>query len=64
MVVHMPHPSRVAMPMPANPIRFSGTPASYRSRPPELGQYTAEVLGELLGYDAERQLSLREAGVI
>jgi len=64
MVVHMPHPEREAMPVLANPIRFSGTPVSYRSRPPELGQHTAEVLGELLGYDETRQLSLRASGVI
>lgn len=64
MVVHMPHPSRTAMPMLANPLRFSDTPVSYRSRPPDLGQHTAEVLGELPGYDEVRLRALREGGVI
>lgn len=28
------------------PVKFSGTPASVRRRPPELGQHTDEVLRE------------------
>ena len=31
----------------ANPIRLSATPASYRGRPPRLGEHTAEVPREL-----------------
>ena len=64
MVVHMQHPQRSAMPMLANPIRLSATPVSYRSRPPDLGQHTDEVLAELLGCSAARLRELRGAGVI
>lgn len=64
MVVHMEHPQRTAMPLLANPIRFSETPVQYRLRPPDLGQHTDEVLRELLGFDAERLAALRTDGVI
>jgi crotonobetainyl-CoA:carnitine CoA-transferase CaiB-like acyl-CoA transferase len=33
----------------ANPVRFSETPASYRRRPPALGEHTEDVLREWLG---------------
>ena len=64
MVAHMPHPRRAAMPMLANPIRLSETPIQYRMPPPDLGQHTDEVLGQLLGYDETRRRQLREKGVI
>lgn len=64
MVVEMPHPQRKAMPLLANPIKFSQTPVQYRSRPPALGEHTADVLAALLGYDAKRLAALREQGVI
>ncbi len=64
MVVHLPHPQRRAMPMLANPIRLSASPVQYRLLPPALGQHTDEVLGEQLGYDAERLAALRAQGVI
>jgi crotonobetainyl-CoA:carnitine CoA-transferase CaiB-like acyl-CoA transferase len=35
------------IPQVANPIRLSGSPASYRLAPPALGEHTAEVLGWL-----------------
>jgi crotonobetainyl-CoA:carnitine CoA-transferase CaiB-like acyl-CoA transferase len=37
------------VPMIANPVRFSETPASYRRRPPALGEHTEDVLREWLG---------------
>jgi crotonobetainyl-CoA:carnitine CoA-transferase CaiB-like acyl-CoA transferase len=64
MVMHMAHPQRAAMPLLANPIRLSDTPVQYRLRPPDLGEHTDEVLGGLLGYDAERLAALRADGVI
>jgi crotonobetainyl-CoA:carnitine CoA-transferase CaiB-like acyl-CoA transferase len=64
MVVHMPHPSRAAMPMLANPIRLSATPVQYRMPPPGLGEHTDEVLSQWLGYDESKRRSLREQGVI
>lgn len=48
----------------ANPVRLSETPPSYRRPPPLLGEHTDEILGEMLGYDAARVASLRQAGII
>jgi len=64
MVIHLPHPARAAMPMLANPIRFSDTPVQYRMRPPDLGQHTGEVLKDALGYDEEKLQELRQRGVV
>lgn len=64
MVIRMKHPRRGAMPMLANPIRLSETPVQYRMPPPDLGQHSDEVLGDLLGYDATRLRQLRDSGVI
>jgi crotonobetainyl-CoA:carnitine CoA-transferase CaiB-like acyl-CoA transferase len=47
----------------ANPIRFSESEIDY-GPPPLLGQHTDEVLGRLLGMDAERLAKLRAADVV
>jgi crotonobetainyl-CoA:carnitine CoA-transferase CaiB-like acyl-CoA transferase len=44
--------------------KLSATPASIRSAPPHLGEHTAAVLRELLGYDEEQIAALRGAGAI
>ncbi|MEG0446909.1 MAG: CaiB/BaiF CoA-transferase family protein [Comamonas sp.] len=47
----------------ANPMRLSGTPVTYRSAPPALGQHTDEILREFgLGTDAIAQL--HQQGVV
>lgn len=46
-----------------SPADFYGTPAAPRGLPPELGQHTEEVLLEL-GYDWEKIIALKDAGVI
>ncbi|MFM7568443.1 MAG: CoA transferase, partial [Betaproteobacteria bacterium] len=33
-----------------NPIRFSETPTTLRRPPPRLGEHTAEVMRDVLGY--------------
>ncbi len=48
----------------ANPVRLSETPPDYRLPPPVLGEHTDEVLGERLGFSAEKLAELRAAGVI
>jgi crotonobetainyl-CoA:carnitine CoA-transferase CaiB-like acyl-CoA transferase len=62
--VDLPHPTAGTAPGVANPIKFSESPVEYRSAPPLLGQHTDEVLGEVLGLDAERIGQLRVSGAI
>jgi formyl-CoA transferase len=47
----------------ATPTHFYGTPWEPRGYAPEMGQHTEEVLLEL-GYDWDRIIALKEAGVI
>lgn len=47
-----------------SPFVFGATPAVDPKAAPLLGQHTADVLGELLGYSAERIARLAEAGVV
>ena len=52
--IDVPRADAGPVPLVGSPLRFSATPVSYRRAPPRLGEHTAEVLGELLGYDAAR----------
>ena len=47
----------------ANPMRLSGTPVTYRSAPPALGQHTDEVLREF-GLDTDSITALHQQGVV
>ncbi|HJQ66168.1 MAG TPA: CaiB/BaiF CoA-transferase family protein [Gemmatimonadales bacterium] len=58
------HPSGATVPMVANPIRLSATPAAYDLAPPVLGQHTEEILSERLGMTAEQIAELRRMGVV
>ncbi len=46
---HYEHPTEGAMVTTAIPAQFSGTPASIRLTPPQLGEHTMNVLQEI-GY--------------
>ena len=48
----------------APPFLFGATPTADPVAAPLLGQHTAEVLGELLGYNAERISQLTQAGIV
>lgn len=64
MQIRMDHPQAGAVPLVASPLRLSGTPVHYRHAPPQLGQHTAEVLGERLGLPAARIDELITQGVL
>lgn len=47
LIVELEHPLLKNVRSVANPIRMSGTPATYRLPPPMLGEHTRAILGEL-----------------
>jgi crotonobetainyl-CoA:carnitine CoA-transferase CaiB-like acyl-CoA transferase len=64
MVVEAEHPAIGPMRLAGRPIKFPGSPQRPSTAPPTMGQHTAEVLRELLGYgDAEIE-GLRHDGII
>lgn len=62
--INLPHGEAEAVPSVANPIRFSGTPVSYRYGPPTLGEHSREVLQQWLGLDEADLDGLSRDGVI
>ncbi len=62
LLVELEHPVLRSVKSVANPIRMSGTPASYRMPPPMLGEHTREILAGLnFGADEIAEASLRGA---
>ena len=61
---HLPHASGGTTPTVESPIRFSGIPRRKHVAAPLLGQHTDEVLGQVLGYSAEKIAQLRATGAI
>lgn len=47
LIVELEHPLLKNVKSVTNPIRMSGTPATYRLPPPMLGEHTLEILSEL-----------------
>jgi formyl-CoA transferase len=64
MLTELPHPSAGKVKLVASPMKLSATPAQALSAPPLLGQHTAQVLGELLGYDADKLEDLKSRDII
>jgi crotonobetainyl-CoA:carnitine CoA-transferase CaiB-like acyl-CoA transferase len=52
MVMSVSHPLAGSVPLVGSPLKLAETPVVEATAPPLLGQHSAEVLGELLGYDA------------
>ena len=64
MVSTWSHPIQPDLKLVASPIKLSRTPVRQDLPPPMLGQHTAEVLAEVLGWTEEQQGRLRGKGVI
>ena len=64
MVSTWDHPIQPGLKLVSSPIKMSRTPVRQDLPPPLLGQHTAEVLTEVLGWSAEQQGPLRGKGVI
>lgn len=62
--IELPHSLSGTVPGIASPMHFSGTPVSYRSGPPTLGEHTDEILTEVLDLSAEQIAALRSAGAL
>ncbi|MCP4539610.1 MAG: CoA transferase [Chloroflexi bacterium] len=58
------HPTAGPVQLTGFPYKLSETPAEVRQPPPLLGQHTADVLTELLGYSDEQVTALQERGAI
>ncbi len=64
MTCDVPHDYNQHVRMIASPLKFSGTPVSYRHAPPVLGANTNEVLKEQLSLTDSDISQLREKGVV
>ncbi len=62
--IELNHPLAEKVKLVASPMRLSATPVRYDQAPPLLGQHTAQVLEELLGYDAAQLNVLRDKKII
>jgi len=58
----VPHAEAGSLPNIGPPFRFSETPTAAPVAAPALGEHAREILGELLGWDGERQAALASAG--
>jgi crotonobetainyl-CoA:carnitine CoA-transferase CaiB-like acyl-CoA transferase len=64
MLDHVEHEKAGRIPILRDPIRLSATPIDGYRAPPALGADTEEVLGELLGFSAEKLRNLHDEGVV
>jgi crotonobetainyl-CoA:carnitine CoA-transferase CaiB-like acyl-CoA transferase len=58
------HPVVGAHPIPTMPFRYASVQRWLRTAAPTIGQHNAEILGTLLGHDAEELATLETSGVI
>ena len=61
--IDLPHPLAGVVPLVANPIKLSATPARYERPPPTLGQHTADILREC-GFDDAEIARLKSLGAV
>ena len=62
-IVEVDHPTRGKYLTVGNPVKLSDSPVEV-ARSPLLGEHTAEILREVLGYNAEEVSQLRDSGVV
>ncbi|MGH7837934.1 MAG: CaiB/BaiF CoA transferase family protein [Candidatus Binataceae bacterium] len=58
------HPGIGPIALPKSPFRMSETPAMIRDRTPFLGEHNEKILGDYLGYSAEKIAALTKAGIL
>jgi crotonobetainyl-CoA:carnitine CoA-transferase CaiB-like acyl-CoA transferase len=63
MKISMAHPV-AEVPLIGSPLKLSETPVRYRRPPPQLGEHTDDVLGDLLKLGTAERQRLREKGII
>lgn len=63
-VRRVPHEAAGEVPVIASPMNLSGTPVRDPVGSPLLGQHTAAVLRDMLGYDEDRIAGLAKAGTV
>jgi crotonobetainyl-CoA:carnitine CoA-transferase CaiB-like acyl-CoA transferase len=64
LILEAEHPAVGAVRFSGFPYKLSHTQAGVRRPPPQLGQHTGEVLGELLDYSARDVAALQERGIV
>jgi crotonobetainyl-CoA:carnitine CoA-transferase CaiB-like acyl-CoA transferase len=64
MVNHWPHPLQPDLKLVSSPMKLSATPVRTDLPPPLLGQHTADVLREVLGYSDAQVEALKQRGVV
>ena len=60
----LPHPLVGTVPNLRSPLRLSATPVRPATAAPTHAQHTDEILGEILGYDADRIAALKKSGAV
>ncbi|WP_408957221.1 CaiB/BaiF CoA transferase family protein [Natrinema sp. 74] len=63
MIAEMDHPEHGTVKAPANPVTFSSLETTHERAPPDLGEHSAEILGDL-GYSPEEIATLESEDVI
>jgi CoA:oxalate CoA-transferase len=64
MIVELIHPRAGKQAQPNSPLKFSDTPVVLSCPAPLLGEHTVDILGRLLGLDADAVAALSTAGVV
>jgi len=64
MLVEVDHPKAGKIKLVGIPVKYSDSQIAIRRPPPILGEHTAEILSEILGYDDTSIAMLRKEGII